>query len=88
MQVCIVDNDLRLAGCLQQALEEDGSVATHLSSGEAAADFIHRQRSHGAVRMQHVGEEPNRNRGLVVLISKDHSSLRDEHRSRLPAQQL
>ena len=40
MQVCIVEDDARLAGLLQQALEEDGSVATHLSSGEAAADFI------------------------------------------------
>ncbi len=40
MQVCIVEDDARLAGLLQQALEEDGSVAIHLASGEHAASYI------------------------------------------------
>ena len=40
MQVCIVEDDARLAGVLEQALEEDGSVTTHLASGEQAASYI------------------------------------------------
>jgi DNA-binding response OmpR family regulator len=40
MQVCIVEDDARLAGLLQQALEEEGSVAIHLADGENAASYI------------------------------------------------
>ena len=40
VQVCIVEDDARLAGLLQQALEEEGSVAIHLADGENAASYI------------------------------------------------
>jgi len=40
MQVCIVEGDAKLAGVLEQALDQGGSVVTHLSSGEGAAQFI------------------------------------------------
>ncbi len=40
MQVCIVSDDAKLAAVLQQALERDCSVPTHLASGEGAAQFI------------------------------------------------
>ena len=40
MQVCIVEDDARLASLLRQALEEDGSSITHLTSGEQAAVYI------------------------------------------------
>ena len=40
MQVCIVEDDIRLAALLQQALEEDDVLATRLASGAGAAHFI------------------------------------------------
>lgn len=40
MQVCIVEQDAKLAGVLQQALKKNGSVATHLASGDHAASYI------------------------------------------------
>ena len=40
VQVCIVEDDARLAGLLQQALEEEGSVAILLADGENAASYI------------------------------------------------
>jgi DNA-binding response OmpR family regulator len=40
MQVCIVEDDARLAELLQQALQEEGSTAIHLASGQNAASYI------------------------------------------------
>jgi two-component system copper resistance phosphate regulon response regulator CusR len=40
MQVCLVEDDARIAELLQQALEEEGSVVVHLASGENAASYI------------------------------------------------
>lgn len=40
MQICIVEDDLRLAKVLQQTLEEDGSTAVHLASGRNATSYI------------------------------------------------
>ena len=40
MQVCVIEDDERLARLLQQALEEDGSTVTHLATGEHAAAYI------------------------------------------------
>lgn len=40
MQICMVEDDIRLAELVQQALEESRHVVVHLESGEEAAGYI------------------------------------------------